>query len=188
MTLKTFQLHIVLQGIEPKIWRRILVRENTPLVHFHRIIQTCFGWTNSHLHLFKDGMYEYSPAEFEVENTHDSRTLGLNDILHLEDQIIYYLYDFGDSWDHKITLEKIIEEPVSEPVPQCKEGARRGPPEDCGSIGGYYEYLKIIADKTHEEYKSTKRWLGQRYDPEEFKIDKINKLLKRRDFGCQWFE
>lgn len=188
MTLKTYQLYIELQGIEPKIWRRILVSENTLLVDFHRILQTCFGWTNSHLHLFKDGMYEYSPAEFEVENTHDSRTLRLNNILHLDGQIIYYLYDFSDSWEHKVILEKIITETMSEQVPQCKEGARCGPPEDCGSIEGYYENLKITADKKHEEYKSTKIRLGQRYDPEEFKIDTINKLLKRRDYGCEWIQ
>ena len=48
--------------------------------------------------------------------------------------------------------------------------------------------LTLPGNWKEEEYKSTKMWLGQRYDPEEFKIDKINKLLKRRDFGCQWFE
>ncbi len=188
MPKKTYQLLIILLGIEPKIWRRILVFDDTPLVNFHRIVQTCFGWTNSHLHLFKDGVYQYSPREFEVEHALDSRDVRLNEILNRENQFIFYEYDFGDGWLHKILLELINEEDAYDQVPKCLKGERRGPPEDCGGIHGYYENLKIISDKKHEEYQSTKIWLGRGYNPEEIKIDKINKLLKRKDFGCEWIE
>ena len=84
MTKKIYQIQIALKGSKPKIWRRILVDSDVLLVDFHRIIQTTMGWTNSHLHMFSDGIEEYSPKEFEVEDAKDSRTVRLNKILKSE--------------------------------------------------------------------------------------------------------
>jgi len=35
-------------------------------------------------------------------------------------------------------------------------------------IRGYEEFLRSIADPTHEEHESCLTWVGGRYDPEEF--------------------
>ena len=98
MTRKIYQIQIVLKGSKPKIWRRILVESSVLLVDLHRIIQTTMGWTNSHLHMFADGIDEYSPKEFEVEYAKDSRTVRLDKILKKENSKIKYEYDFGDGW------------------------------------------------------------------------------------------
>lgn len=47
-----FQLRIVLDGISPLIWRRILVRETTTIGDLHEIFQMLFGWTDFHLNVF----------------------------------------------------------------------------------------------------------------------------------------
>lgn len=52
--------------------------------------------------------------------------------------------------------------------PRCVAGERRCPPEDCGGIHGYAEFLQIIADPRHEDHKSTLLWAGGHFDPEAF--------------------
>ncbi len=49
------QVLVTLQGIEPRIWRRLLIPCTFKLDRVHLIIQRAFGWTNSHLHMFRAG-------------------------------------------------------------------------------------------------------------------------------------
>lgn len=186
MAKKIYQIKIELIDIKPEIWRRILVDSDILLVDFHRIIQTVMGWTNSHLHMFSDGIEYYSPEEFEVDNTIDSGTVGLDEILHEEQSQIAYEYDFGDGWEHAITLEKILPPDNQTQIPKCVAGKRNCPPEDCGGIWGYAEMLEVLKQPDHEEYESYIEWLGEIFDPEYFDKDEINTMLKRKDFGCLW--
>ena len=41
------QLHIELTGIEPAIWRRVVVPAAIPLDKLHKVIQAAMGWSNS---------------------------------------------------------------------------------------------------------------------------------------------
>ena len=50
-------------------------------------------------------------------------------------------------------------------------------------------FLKIISDKKHKEYKETLEWVGGYYDPEEFEIDIINGELSELDeYIKEWEE
>lgn len=186
MTKKVYQLKITLVDSKPKIWRKILVNPDTLLVDLHRIIQTTMGWTNSHLHQFNDGNYDYAPKEFELENSKNSRTTKLNKLLKKDNDCILYEYDFGDGWEHEIILEKINDNDEKTQIPRCIDGKRNCPPDDCGGIWGYEDLLKIISDKKHDEHQEMIDWLGGKFDPEYFNITAINKLLKKKDFGCIW--
>jgi len=186
MTKKIYQIQIVLKGSKPKIWRRILINSDILLVDFHRIIQTTMGWTNSHLHIFSDGFEEYSPKEFEVEYAKDSRTIKLDKILKGEKSKIHYEYDFGDGWEHNIILEKILASDNQIQIPKCIAGKRNCPPEDCGGVWGYSDMLEILKQPDHEEYENYIELLGDNFDPEYFDKDEINKMLKKKDFGCIW--
>ena len=183
-----YQLKIVLRDIKPTISRQIIVYSDTLLVDIHRIIQTTMGWTNSHLHSFNDGLNDYAPLEFEVENSNDSRKIKLNKILKKEKDKILYEYDFGDGWMHEILLEKIIIDTVKGQIPSCIKGKRNCPPEDCGGTYGYHDILKTLSNPKSEDYKSIVDWLGGVYDPEYFDIDSVNKLLKQEDYGCIWID
>lgn len=186
MSREVYQIEISLKGIEPKIWRLILVYSDTSLVNFHRIIQTTMGWTNSHLHLFSDGIYVYSPKEFEVEDALNSRRVKLDKILHRGNTRIQYEYDFGDGWDHDIILEKIRPADDLIKVPICIQGNRNCPPEDCGGTWGYDEMLDVLKQPDHKDYDSYIEWLGGEFDPEYFNRDEINVLLSKRNYGCIW--
>ncbi|MFW6019909.1 MAG: plasmid pRiA4b ORF-3 family protein [Bacteroidales bacterium] len=188
MTKPVYQLKITLKGSSPEIWRRVIVDPDVLLVDFHRILQTTMGWTNSHIHLFHDGKHEYSPREFEVEDTIDSRSVKLNEILSDENKRILYEYDFGDGWIHEILLEKIIKDKDKGQIPRCIDGERNCPPEDCGGMGGYEALLEIISDPDpdHEEYKEIMQWLGGSYDPDYFNKEEVNEQLSQKDYGCLW--
>jgi hypothetical protein len=53
-----YQLKITLLGIQPPIWRRILVPSTMRLCCLHDAVQAVFGWTDTHLHQWeKNGLY-----------------------------------------------------------------------------------------------------------------------------------
>lgn len=90
-----------------------------------------------------------------------------------------YVYDFGDSWDHQIVVEKVLPAEPGVRYPICTDGKRAGPPEDCGGVWGYAELLDIIQDPTHPEYEERMEWLGKGFDPEAFDLAAINSVLMR---------
>lgn len=173
--MKVYQLHIQLNDIIPTIWRRILTPSHVRLDDFHRILQTAIGWTNSHLHLFDTGSDTFAPLEFEVEDARNSRKVQLEDILKKEGSTVRYEYDFGDGWVHTLTLEKIVQFDGDVFVTQC-----------IGGVFGFHRMLEILKDPSHEEYREFKVWLGRNYHPEKFDLNKVNKQLQKKDFGCEW--
>lgn len=186
MPKKIYQIHVSLTETQPMVWRRLLVDADTLLVDLHRIIQTTLGWTNSHLHQFSDGTTEYAPKEFQTEGSKDSRKVKLNTILNKDSLKITYEYDFGDDWLHEIILEEVIETQEPGQIPKCLDGSRNCPPEDCGDPWGYQALLTTLANPKHPDYKSLKKWLGGKFDPEYFNKEEINQNLKKKDYGCVW--
>src|SRR6266851_1496290 len=47
-----YRLRVVLRGISPLIWRRLLVRSDSTIADLHRTLQVAFGWSNEHLYRF----------------------------------------------------------------------------------------------------------------------------------------
>ena len=83
----------------------------------------------------------------------------------------------GDSWIHDITLKRKIGS--EETKPGCTAGARACPPEDCGSVPGYYNLLVALSDPDHEEHESLMEWVGGKYDPNAFDATAVDRALKR---------
>ena len=92
----------------------------------------------------------------------------------MENKRSLYTYDFGDNWEHIITLEKILPRKKEVKYPICIKGERACPPEDCGGIWRYKELLAILQDPNHAEYKETLEWVGKDFNPEYFDKDEIN--------------
>jgi len=104
-----YQIKISLIGAKPPIWRTVLVSGNLKLAAFHDVIQVAMGWTDSHLHQFiaNQVFYGIPDDEFELEMEDESK-YKLSQLLKKEKESLIYEYDFGDSWEHKILLEKIL--------------------------------------------------------------------------------
>jgi len=184
-----YQIQISLKGFEPRIWRRILIQSDLLLSDFHKIIQTSMGWTNSHLHQFIKNQTNYTlrmPDDdtwYELNNV-DYKEMKISDLLKKEKEIIIYEYDFGDSWEHDILLEKILPFDEKMKYPVCISGKMNCPPEDCGGVWGYSDMLEILKQPDNEEYDSYIEWLGGEFDPEYFDKDDVNDLLGEQDYGC----
>ena len=136
------------------------------------------GWENYHLYKFTIRGIDYSIPDFELEMENAKRT-KLDDVISSERERLVYEYDFGDGWEHDILVEKILPAEKGKRYPICITGKRACPPEDCGGIWGYAELLEIIQDPDHEEYEEKMEWLGEEFDPEEFDLNRVNRMLRR---------
>lgn len=180
-----YQLKVVLLGGEPPVWRRLQVPGDAKLDWLHAVLQVAIGWTNSHLHQFKVGEACYSDtrhyaAEFEDDpEIFEESTFALWQIAPHEGDVFRYEYDFGDSWEHEITVEKILPNPAAASFALCLEGARACPPEDCGGIPGYEELCEILKNRKHPEHKRMKEWLGRPFDAAAFDREKANLWLRK---------
>lgn len=177
-----YQLKITLRDIRPPIWRRVQVRSDATLGHLHWVIQFAMGWTNSHLHSFSIQGQEYSilmpDLGFDDLDMRDEQPVKLSKVILGEKFKFFYTYDFGDSWDHEVLVEKVLPAESDAAYPVCLKAKRACPPEDCGGTWGYQDLLEAIQDPDHPEYESFLEWVGGSFDPEDAELDEINILLK----------
>ena len=102
-----YQMKITLKGIRPPIWRRVQVPGSIRLAGLHAVIQTVFGWTDSHLHQFCIGGVSYGrPDDFDSDVV-DEAKLTLTQAVG-QSKRFTYTYDFGDDWEHIIQVEKVL--------------------------------------------------------------------------------
>lgn len=179
------QLKITLQGIQPPIWRRLQVGASVSFEQLHTLFQTVMGWTNSHLHEFNMKELRIGPFfdGLELEGNEeliDETTVQLGDVITQADTSFQYTYDFGDSWEHEVTIEQWLQADPQVSYPVCLDGVRNCPPEDCGGVWGYEELLTILKDRTHPDRQETLTWLGGRYLPESFTLSRVNRQLEKR--------
>jgi len=179
-----YQLKISLKYARPPIWRRVLVPATIELEALHDVIQMVFSWTNSHLHQFIDGKTFYQP-EAEDDgwggmSSKDSAGVRLQDLLRKEKDKIVYEYDFGDSWEHDVVLEKVLPNDPKQSLPVCIKGKRACPPDDCGGIPGYSQLLETLSGSDCAEKEDFLDWLDGSFDPEAFDLDEVNAQLRFR--------
>lgn len=106
-----YQLKVTLEGVKHPIWRRLLVKEDINLLTLYEIIQRTMGWEDYHLHMFTIAGQifgnqeddEFGDLGMKNETRYRLNKLGLG-----EKSKFKYEYDFGDSWEHTILVEKII--------------------------------------------------------------------------------
>ena len=178
-----FQLKITLRYSKPPIWRRVLVRADMPLDRLHHVIQIAMGWTNSHLHQFVLGRTYYGVPDPESDSfgpeTLNEKRHTVADLAPAPKKKFLYEYDFGDSWQHEVLVEKVLAPDATLKHPVCLAGANACPPEDCGGIPGYYDLLEAMADPQHERHEEMKEWLGGDWDASSFDVEETNLDLKR---------
>ena len=101
----------------------------------------------------------------------------MNKIAPSEGNKFIYEYDFGDSWEHVVLVEKILPPEPDKKYPVCIKGKRACPPEDIGGIWGYEEFIEAMSDPSHNKHDSYLEWWGDEFDPEAFDIEEINFAL-----------
>lgn len=181
------QLKIMLKGSKPPIWRRVLVPAGMPLAQLHLVIQGVFDWLDYHLHHFQTGGFRgptYAPVapdgedDFYGERSLDESKVTVGELLPAVGSTMTYTYDFGDNWEHGITVEKILASDDGGPLPRCTAGRGAAPAEDSGGIWGWMDIVQAVNDPSHEEHEQYREWLGlgpgEALDPKAFDIDQAN--------------
>ena len=119
--------------------------------------------------------------EFDIDDmeVHDEAKVKLSKIIPGEKFKFFYLYDFGDSWEHEILVEKVLEADLEIDYPICIKAKRACPPEDCGGTWGYRDFLEAIQDPEHPEHEEMLAWVGGSFDPDDAELNEANAQLQR---------
>jgi hypothetical protein len=175
------QVRIELRGTKPKVWRRVLVPQTITLLKLHLVIQAAFGWGHSHLHEFITGDGErYGTADpmYDSPDSINSENVRLTTVLRTS--TLSYIYDFGDYWDHRITIEKTHAADPLMTLPFCIAGAGAAPPEDCGGVPGYADFVRAMGDPNDPEHEHLAQWIGvDAWDPAAFDSTEANDRLSQ---------
>lgn len=178
------QFKISLKDISPPIWRRIQVPCTYSFWDLHVAFQDAMGWLDYHLHMFelsepitRKRVNIGIPVDDGFEDDFvllPGWPLSVANFLTLANRSATYTYDFGDDWQHAIRLERIEPRDKNQKYPICIAGRRACPPEDCGGIHGYSEFLEAIKNPDHEEHQNMLKWVGGSFDPEHFEPNSVN--------------
>ena len=177
---KVYQIKVTLEDIRPPIWRRLEVLSDTTLEKLHLILQVAMGWADYHLHQFTiDGIEYGQPDPDYGSEVEDERKVKLIQVAPEENAKFIYEYDFGDSWQHTILIEKILPVERGKHYPICVKGKWACPPEDIGGPWGYTDFIEAVLEPSHPEHEDMLEWIGGKFDPEALNIDEINENLKQ---------
>jgi hypothetical protein len=168
---RAYQLKVLLRGIKPPVWRRVLVSDDTTIRVLHEILQVAMGWYNCHLHNFLICGKEYGVSyEGGVPFADDPDQIRLTGFGFRPHEHFEYVYDFGDNWEHQITVEKILPLDATQTYPVCITGRGKCPPEDSG---GPWMYMARRRGKPRSDAKNS------------FNPEPVNRLLRNLHSG--WF-
>jgi hypothetical protein len=138
-----FQVKIGLVGAKRPVWRRLLLEPGITLDELHAVLQTVMGWEDSHEYGF-----EYTPLDgrgrklqWRQIKADDRSTTVVGDVLQHPDDAVVYTYDFGNHWQHKVELERILPASAEARYPHVIAGAGACPPEDSGGVEAYERVL-----------------------------------------------
>lgn len=177
---RVFVLRMHVVGCEPRIWRRLEVRESMWLSRLHDTVQILFDWFDYQTHAFVvDELKFGNPIKRDDLVVEDDRDVTLAELdLEHRDRFLY-IYDFGEGWHVEIKIERtgLVEKGVAYPV--CSGGERAGPPEDCGGLEAFHDMLACINEPNTDLGREWLEWLGPEFRAEVCDREKINKALRK---------
>ena len=174
-----FSFRVQLLGVEPPIWRTFLLREAASFQELHVAIQKACGWGDRHLFSFRETakgpVIAGIPHYQSKESIPDATRTKVRSYYSKPGQSCVYQYDFGDCWEHELTLVEMASRSDHDRfIRKLTGGARAFPPEDCGGTWGYEMCVAIrngnAVELSPAEIKAREKWLGD-WQPEHFKYD-----------------
>jgi hypothetical protein len=173
------QLKITLSGIQPAVWRRVLVPSLLDLRKLHTVIQEVFGWEDYHIHAFQIRGESYGPEDTSSRSSPLREAVNLARLRLLPGETFTYEYDLGDSWVHELAVEEImvITEPLQAPL--CLDGQRACPPEDSGGPIGFPDRLEAARNPRHPDHKAALEFFEPDWDSEAFDLTSVNARLQK---------
>ena len=165
-------LKISLNNVKPRVTRTIQVPDTCTFEQLHNTIQDAMGWEDAHLFAFYDlddnDIYNMNCIDTDDDDDDDTNTT-MNQMIKNVVFPIIYMYDMGDSWEHRITLMKTANKKVASVYPIILKGACACPPEDIGGSWGFADMkAALLKDDPDGEFEDF-----HEYDPNEFDMANI---------------
>lgn len=185
--MKAYQLKIMLKGSKPPIWRRCMVPAGITFSQLSMILNEVMGWQGYHLFSFyfhqsklmiEEDIDDFANGFLDQE---EAQTTYIDEYLDQEAWFTY-TYDFGDDWEHRVEVEKIMSD-YSLNYPAVLKYKGNCPLEDSGGIYGFNDKQEILKDPDHPEHKEILEWAGRATVDLDYDIAEVNGLLKE----CYFF-
>lgn len=184
-----YLLRIELRDLKPAIYREVLVDPGITLRKLHAVIQSAMGWDNYHLHAFasptgsqrfwrvpRNRVFEpRNPGDWSEPANDDARE-KVSDVLRAPKDKLLYMYDFGDDWEHVITLKSIVE--TDSPLPHLVKAQNGCPPEDSGGPPGAAHWAGAWYDPKHPEHETALQIYGSQ-EPGTLDFDQLQKDVRK---------
>lgn len=201
--MKAYEIKVTIKNSKPPIWRKIIIPADINFMQLHNIIQTAFEWLNYHLYefTFKDfperitndteacEEYKYYSSKEGKRKMKDfwgymptpQKSLYAKDIPIKEyfnkSKKFNYIYDFGDWWEHSVEILNYYED-YTESCPAVIKFKQVSPPDDCGGIDGYYEFLEQYNDESNANHESIVEWAEQQGYSDNYDLEYINSEME----------
>jgi hypothetical protein len=138
-----YRLRVVVRGVNPLIWRRLLIPADTTIAGLHAVLEsrsagtatTCTGSSST----------DASTASATPGGPSfgaDPRRVRLGDLGLRPTEGFTYHHDFTAGWCLDLRVEQIRTDLAAQKgqhCPVCTGGRRAGPPEDCGGVQAFLE-------------------------------------------------
>lgn len=201
---RSYVLDIRLNIENHDIYRMVEVPALADFHDLHRVITATFDWFDYHCHCFdvKHDGYDLDESEMNdsghsyntklyIYDSDDRNALDFLDAVTYEvigdksvllDEVFeevdwcLYTYDFGDNWEHIITIKERKTSGGAERAVMLERKGER-PPEDVGGECGYNEYLRIINDPNDPMHEYMVNW-SKITRAEEKTDEEINRNLR----------
>ncbi len=176
-------LRVTLLGIDPAPVREIEVPLSMTFTRLHDTIQAAFLWHDCHLWEFEYQNRIYGIPlddgfDMGADKTHKADTARLHRLKDGKSKEFFYLYDFGDSWEHRIEVISLSNVENSSDLPRFISGKWRTPPEDVGGPPGFFLFLEAMQDKKHEDHGDLKDWYGGDFNQEDIGASDIQQRFR----------
>lgn len=162
---KTFVLRIQLDGVtKPPMWRKVVVPADMIFDRLHSVIQCAMGWEGGHLYQFIAKTASIGDTSMDDDfgeglDLADTEII-ISQYLRAKGDKLKYEYDFGDGWEHAVSVLEVKDEVCETPRLLQTKGGK--PVEDCGGVWGI-EGLRELAAGTGRMSRDDRdllEWLG----------------------------
>jgi len=175
-SLPAVRIKVTLEGVDPAVWRRLLMPAASTLADLHTAIQAAFYWEDLHSHFFLVGKRRYSDTEQVDGRTMDEEAECFLDELRPDHYRFSYVYGFEGTWKHSVEIEDVKAPSLGFPYPVCLGGQRACPPEDCDPEA-YPEISNALKNPEDPRHPALFQWAGYPFDPEGFDSNVVNRRL-----------
>ena len=173
--LSIHQLRVVLQGVSPLVWRRLLVPGDISLADLHQVLQTAFGWSDFYLYEF------HFHGRTVGRDTGDRHAVRLADLALHRGERFRYCYNFFAYWECDIRLEALLSVTASS-LPSCVAGRNSAPEEDKGGAWRYQQlqdHHRFPPTEAVSVLAETIRSVQQRGDRTEIDLEELEQAQEQ---------